>query len=52
MTVARFERIIRDSGLEIEFARNYATKGIFAVAKTPVLRELFTSACTCVLKVP
>ncbi len=52
MTVARYERIVRSlrGSLEIEFARNYATKQLPLVTQIPVLRELLTGACTCVLK--
>ena len=52
MTVARFEKIVRQykGDMAIEFARNYATLGMPLVTGIPVLRELFTSACSCVLK--
>lgn len=51
MTVARFERIVQKhkSDMKIEFARNYATKNLPLVAHIPGIRELFTSACTCIL---
>ena len=49
MTVARFERIIAASGMRREFYRNYATRGLPLVTRLPVLRELLTSACTCIL---
>lgn len=49
MTVARFERTIRSSGMNIEFLRHYATRGLPLVTGIPILRELLTSACTCIL---
>lgn len=49
MTVARFERIIKASGMRIEYLRHYATRGLPLVTHIPVVRELLTSACTCVL---
>lgn len=52
MTVARFEDIVaRHKGaMTIEFQRNYATRGLPLVSGIPVLRELLTSTCTCVLR--
>lgn len=52
MTLARFERIIRDSGLAVVELRYYATRGLPLVAKVPVVRELLTSAAMCMLRVP
>jgi SAM-dependent methyltransferase len=54
MTVARYERIVRTRRREmtVEFTRNYATRGLPLVTRIPVLRELLTSACTCVLRAP
>ena len=49
MTVRRFERIIKASGMRIEYLRNYATRGLPLVTHIPVVRELLTSACTCIL---
>src|SRR5579862_1162664 len=52
MTVARFEQIVRRNkrALSVEFMHNYATKGLPLVTRIPVLRELLTSSCTCVLR--
>jgi SAM-dependent methyltransferase len=54
MTVARFDKIIAENKgpMTVEFSRNYATKGLPLVTAIPVLRELLTSACTCVLAAP
>ena len=51
MTVARFDRIIaqQKGDLLLEFRRDYATKRLPLVTKLPVLRELLTSSCACVL---
>ena len=50
MTVSRFERIIAATGMRVEFYRNYATCGIPLVTSIPVIRELLTSSCTCILR--
>jgi SAM-dependent methyltransferase len=50
MTVARFERIMKGSGMEIERLQLHATKGLPLVTKVPVIRELSTSAATCILR--
>lgn len=52
MTVARFERIVRESGMRVESMRHFATLGLPLVTHIPVLRELLTSACACVLTAP
>ena len=49
MTVARFERIIKESGMRIEWFKLWSTRGLPAVTEVPVLRELLTSACSCIL---
>jgi SAM-dependent methyltransferase len=51
MTVARFERLMRQSGQQIEFLKLYAVRGLPLVTRLPVLRELLTSAAACVLRV-
>jgi SAM-dependent methyltransferase len=52
MTVARFERLMRESGMSVESLRLYSVKGLPAVTKIPVLRELLTAACSAVLVRP
>ena len=50
MTVARFERIVADSGLRVEHFRLFATAGLPLVTKIPLVRELFTAAACCMLR--
>jgi 2-polyprenyl-3-methyl-5-hydroxy-6-metoxy-1,4-benzoquinol methylase len=50
MTVTRFKRIIRNSGMEICDLKLRATKGLPLVTSLPGLQELFTSACCAVLR--
>jgi len=49
MSLAKFERIIRGSGMTVEYYRAFMTKG-FPVGRIPVLRELFGSAAACILR--
>ena len=49
MTLAKFERIVRDSGLRMEHRNYFATKNLPAVRKIPLLREFLVSAVTCIL---
>lgn len=49
MTLAKFERIIRDSGLTIEHQNFFATKKLPLVNKVPFFREFLVSAVTCIL---
>ena len=50
MTVARFESLMRSSGLEVCSLRLFPVKGLPVVKHVPVLRELLTAAASCVLK--
>jgi SAM-dependent methyltransferase len=52
MTVARFERLMRESGCEIESLRLIPVRGLPLVSRIPVLRELFTASASCVLRKP
>jgi len=52
MTVSKFERIMRESGMQIEFLKYYPVKDLPAVAKLPVLRELLVASATCILRKP
>jgi 2-polyprenyl-3-methyl-5-hydroxy-6-metoxy-1,4-benzoquinol methylase len=52
MSVAKFEHIIRNSGLKTEFFRVYVTKNIPLLGHIPFARELFASAAACVLRKP
>ena len=49
MSLAKFERIIRNSGMTVEYYRAFMTKGL-PVGRIPVLRELFASAAACILR--
>jgi len=49
MTLAKFERIVRSSGLRVEHRNYFATKNLPAVRNIPLLREFFVSAVTCIL---
>lgn len=52
MSIAKFERIIRNSGMRREFFRVYITKNIPLLGYIPIARELFASAAACVLRKP
>lgn len=49
MTLAKFERIIRNSGLTVEYQKFFATKNLPVVNTIPYLREFLVSAVTCIL---
>ena len=50
MTIARFERIIGESGMAVERLQIHPTLGLRVVTRVPILRELLTSAATCILR--
>ena len=50
MTVAKFERIIQGSGMQMDFFRCYPVKGMPWVERLPVLRELLVASVACVLR--
>ncbi len=52
MTIARFERLIRASGLKIDFLKVYPVKNLPAIGRMPIFRELLTGAATCILRKP
>jgi ubiquinone/menaquinone biosynthesis C-methylase UbiE len=52
MTLARFERVIGRSGLQVEMLRYRAARNLPLVASVPGLRELFVSAVSCRLRKP
>jgi SAM-dependent methyltransferase len=47
MSVAKFERLIRDSGLRMEYKKYDCVKGINFIAGLPLLRELFVNNISC-----
>jgi len=49
MSLAKFSRIIRGSGMTIEYYRAFMTKGL-PVGGIPVVRELFGAAAACILR--
>jgi SAM-dependent methyltransferase len=50
MTLAKFERIMRQSKMSIESMKFFATKGFPLVPTIPVIREFWVSAATCILR--
>ncbi len=52
MTVARFERAIENTECEIVQKHLFAVKRLAMVTQVPVVRELMTAACSCVLRKP
>lgn len=50
MSVAKFERIVANCGMRIEFKKYNCVKGINALGHLPGVRELFINQITCVLK--
>ena len=50
MTVARFEAIMREGGMRLERLQAHPTWGLPLVSHIPIVRELLTSAVTCILR--
>jgi SAM-dependent methyltransferase len=50
MTVARFEAMMRESGMRVERLEAHPTLGLPFVSRVFVVRELLTSAATCILR--
>lgn len=49
MTIKKFENIVANSDMEIEFLHYEAIKGINFLGKIPLLRELFINHVSCIL---
>lgn len=49
MSVAKFERIIRNSGLKISYMKYECVKRINFLSRFPLLRELFINQISCIL---
>ena len=49
MTIRKFERIVRESGLRIQYRKYSCVKGYNWLATLPVLRELFVNHITVIL---
>ena len=52
MTVAKFERLVAESGLVVKYRKYGSVRGIDVLGKLPVLRELFVNLITVVLAKP
>jgi SAM-dependent methyltransferase len=52
MTVAKFERLVARSGLVVRSRRYAGVRGLDALGRLPVVRELFVNMITCVLAKP
>jgi SAM-dependent methyltransferase len=50
MTLRKWESLLANSGMTVEWRRSYATKGLPAVAGIPGIRELLTSSVAVVLR--
>jgi SAM-dependent methyltransferase len=50
MTLMRFERIVRESGMSVELLKFYSTRNLPLVARIPIVREFLVSAAACVLR--
>ena len=50
MTLAKFERIVGNNGLIVSELQYFGVKGLPLVTRIPVIRELLTSAVSCVLR--
>jgi SAM-dependent methyltransferase len=50
MTLARFEQLIRASGMTVESLNFHPVKGLPMVSHVPVVREFLTAAASCVLR--
>lgn len=50
MTVAKFERIVAESGMSVEYRRDRCVRGLEMCGRLPVLRELFVNEISCRLR--
>lgn len=50
MTLAKFERLMRNSRMQVEALHLWPVKGLPLVSRLPVMRELLTAAASCVLR--
>lgn len=51
LTLRRFENLVRDSGLRLEWKRYDSLKGINVFRNVPLLRELFVNRVSCILSI-
>jgi SAM-dependent methyltransferase len=52
MTLRKFERILQDCGMKVEWRQYYPVKGLPLVHRIPLVREFLTSAVAVVLRKP
>ena len=52
MSLAKFERIVRESGLEVERLKYTAVRQLHFLTKIPGIREFITNVVTVVLRAP
>lgn len=50
MTIAKFERIVSTSGMEVVYNNYRCIKGFDFLSKIPILRELFITQVVCILR--
>jgi len=50
MTLAKFDRIMKESEMTVEALYYHPTKGLPLVARDPLVRELLVSAASCILR--
>ena len=50
MTLTKFERTLRSSGMRIELLKYHATRWLPLVTRLPLVREFLTSAASCILR--
>jgi ubiquinone/menaquinone biosynthesis C-methylase UbiE len=50
MTLAKFGRIVKESGMQVEDLYYYSTLGLPLVHKIPLVREFLVSSATCILR--
>ncbi len=50
MTIHKFERLMRNSGMKIRSLHLFPVRGLPLVSRVPVLREFLTAAASCVLE--
>ncbi len=50
MSLAKFERTMKESQMSVECLRYFPTKGLPLVERIPLIREFWVSAATCILR--
>jgi SAM-dependent methyltransferase len=50
MTVSKFEKFMRNSGMKVRSIHLFPVKGLPLVSKIPMVREFFTAAASCILE--